>query len=197
MDAIVSSNSQNPVSVSNNCPHIPSLVPVDSRILTRNITPVSTVISKNITNRELVTERLRSLSSSTHDEDDLNDEIGRDMDFSFNTFKTGVDGILDVAGRISKRSKLHASLRIGVGDLMERLASALDLESPAAVKAEADVGIEAGAAVKDSSTSLPDSTPSAAETAATDFAAALPDDPATQIEVFRIILNQLKIRERQ
>ena len=80
---------------------------------------------------------------------------------------------------------------------MERLASALDLESPAAVKAEADVGIEAGAAVKDSSTSLPDSTPSAAETAATDFAAALPDDPATQIEVFRIILNQLKIRERQ
>jgi len=152
--------------------------------------------------RELVTEQIRSLSSSTthEDEGEPGEALHRDMDASFNAFKTGVEGILTVADKMSRGSKLHNHLRISVGALIERLTNAFDLEMPTRegvadgideTEAESDISLN-------QSRDSPSSTPGAsAASVASEFAASLPDDPAAQIEAFRIILNQLKLRNRR
>ena len=184
-------------------------MPIAAIRSTKSILPSSNGLSPNlITRRELVSEQIRSLSSSTsHLEDgDVSDSLHRDMDACFNAFKSGVEGVLGVAGKVPRGSKLHNNLRLSVGALIGRLAEAFDLEIPSRdFTADNDDDNNRGSMAEGGShltSELSRDSPGNAEGAtavsvASQFAAALPDDPAAQIEAFRIILNQLKQRNRQ
>ena len=179
------------VSVSSSCQHDSSLSRVDPTKLTKRSHFVSSTYPLTDANRELVTEQLQSLSATSACEDEDDVELRSEMDSTFDAFKVGVDSVLKVAARFSMGSRFHNYLRTGVGAAVERLVHAFDLEpSPGGKPGEFAVDVNPSQNVSRSSGATPDS-------AASEFAAALPDDPAAQIEAFRIILNQLKIRVRQ
>ena len=187
---------------------VPALVPRDVAKLTQKhlkpkITSVSApslyppqpLLSSNSTathmrHRELVSERMRSLSTSSTAQDEDEDVDDGDVEASVAAFKTSIDCILAMAEKVTKGSKSHNRLRVEVGPFIERLIDALDLELPQRLNTG---GGGVGAQIV--TTGIDEGVTSVS--VASQFAATLPDDPAAQIEAFRIILNQLKLRDKK